>query len=355
MQIQRRLLATLAIVGAVLVFGCSGDATRTAGVQPPYSQIQTTLPPQTPTDDATATPEPQSPYSQLQTTLRSQRPTDGDKEIRRAAILALDEHLKNDYSRQDPDMIALYEDMMGFVEAEINEDVSTGVRIWSMYNHGYIVKTPSTVLAFDLVNGYSNWNYQIPDAVLQQIQVLFVTHRHRDHRDPSTTRDIATFGGEVVAPSEDEEELGYGTIYLSAGEELTVAGLHVKAFNGLHGSTPVRIYKVTTPEGLTIMHTGDNQTSDTLPEGETVDILLLNAWVNESGSASAIIGMRSCITRLAPRLTIPGHIQELNHDYDPSGVASRVPFEWPLAVDDVPLPGEVSVQIWGERYDFTTD
>ena len=52
---------------------------------------------------------------------------------------------------------------MGFVESEITEPVASGVRIWSMYNHGFIIKTPSTVLAFDLVHGYPPWDYQIPD------------------------------------------------------------------------------------------------------------------------------------------------------------------------------------------------
>jgi L-ascorbate metabolism protein UlaG (beta-lactamase superfamily) len=297
----------------------------------------------------------ESPYSQIQTILRSHPPCAGNKEIRRDAILALDEALKDDYARIDPHMQAFYKNMMGFVETEINEYVSAGVRIWSMYNHGYIVKTPSTVFAFDIVGGYSQWNYRIPDTILEQIQVLFVSHRHGDHRDESVTDDVVAFGGEVVAPSEDEETLGYGTIYLSPGEELTVAGLEVKAYGGLHGDTPVRIYEVTTPEGLTIMHTGDNQTSDTLPDGVTVDILFLNAWVNDSGAASAIDGMRNSINKLSPSLTIPGHIQELYHDYDLSNPATRVPFEWPLAVDDLLVPGEVSVQIWGERCDFPTE
>ena len=138
----------------------------------------------------------------------------------------------------------------------------------------------------------------------------------------------------------------------SADEELTLAGLHIKAYAGLHGDIPVRMYVVTTPEGLTIMHTGDNQTSETLPEGVKVDILLLNAWVNESGSDSPVDGMRNSINKLNPKLTILGHIQELGHVYDPSSITSRLSFEAPLAVDDGSLPGIVSVQVWGEHCDF---
>ncbi len=299
----------------------------------------------------TAQPDPQSPYFQIQTTLRSNPPCAGNKEMRKDAILSLDAYLKDDASRWSTEMSVLYGNMMGFVESEINEPVTSGVRIWSMYNHGFIVKTPSTVFAFDLVHGYPSWKYQIPDAILEQIQVLFISHKHDDHRDPTIIRAITDLGGEVVMPVE-EWLAGQDLVYLSADEEVTLAGLHIKAYDGLHGDIPVRMYVVTTPEGLTIMHTGDNQTSETLPDGVTVDILLLNAWVNESGSASPVDGMRNSINKLTPRLTILGHIQEMSHLYDPSDIKSRLSFEAPLAVDDGSLPGYVSVQVWGEHCDF---
>ena len=319
-------------------------------VQATILPTATAQPTQPPTEQPT---EPPNPYPQIQALLRSNPPCDGNQASRKDAILTLDETLKNDASRWDPGIIAFYENMIGFVESEINEPVLTGVRIWSMYNHGFIVKTPSTVFAFDLVHGYSSWDYRIPDSILRQIQVLFISHKHADHRDNSISHAILDFGGQVVAPLEDRL-IGYDMIYVSPGDELNVAGLHVKVYDGLHGGIPVRIFEVTTPEGLKIMHTGDNQTSETLPAGVKVDILLLNAWVNEDGSAPAITGVRNSINKLTPSLTILGHFQELSHDYDPSSNTSRLSFGSILAADDVPLPGEVSVQVWGERCDFST-
>ena len=358
MHKQKFILVNLVIIITILACGSSSNLIEITEPQSSQTQAtpileeesQPTLAP-TPTTQPT---EQESPYSQIETLLRSHSPCTGNKEIRKEAILALDEYLKNNLSTIDPDIEEFYENMMGYVKSEISEPVLTGVRIWSMYNHGYIVKTPSTTFAFDLIDGIRQWDYQIPDSILEQIQVLFVSHRHDDHRDLSVMNAIKGFSGEVVMPLEDKPG-DFGTIYLSPGQELTVTGLQVKAYDGLHGGIPVRIFQVTTPEGLTIIHTGDNQTSDTLPDGVTVDILLLNAWVNESGSVSAIVGMRNSINKLTPRLTIPGHIHELGHRYDPSDIKGRVPFEWPLAVDDVPLPGEVSVQIWGERCDFPTE
>ena len=110
-------------------------------------------------------------------------------------------------------MSTFYGNMMGFVESEINEPVTSGVRIWSMYNHGFIVKTPSTVFAFDLISGYPSWQYKIPDAILEQIQVLFISHRHDDHSDPTIINAIAGFGGQVVMPVEDKS-FSHDLVYL---------------------------------------------------------------------------------------------------------------------------------------------
>ena len=220
-----------------------------------------------------------------------------------------------------------------------------------MYNHGFIIKTPSTVFAFDLVNGYSGWDYQLPESILEQIDVLFISHSHGDHQEYSITRGIVDFGGEVVAPLENKS-VAFDIIYLAPNEEVMVSGLDVKAYDGLHGNLANRMYFVTTPEGITIMHTGDNQTSETLPVGVTVDILLLNAWVNESGFEPPTMGIKNSITKMNPKLTILGHIHELGHTYDPSSIYSRLPFEAPLAASEMDLPGEVVVQVWGEHCDF---
>ena len=295
--------------------------------------------------------DPQSPYLTIQTTLQSYPPCVTNNEMRRDAILELDDYLKDDSLNWRSDMVDFYSNMMGFVESEITEPVPSGVRIWSMYNHGFIIKTPDTMIAFDLVNGYEPWDYQIPDSILQQIQVLFISHRHEDHRDMGIIRKIKAFGGNVVVPVEDSLA-NNDLIGLSANEELTLDGLQIKAYDGLHADIPVRMFVVTTPDGITIMHTGDNQTSETLPDGLTVDILLLNAWINESGSASPMVGIQNSIGKLTPELTILGHIQELSHYYAPSDIRSRLSFEDALAVDTGLVPGYLSVQIWGERCDF---
>ncbi len=355
MNRKRVILSNSVII--IALFACGNFPGLTKTTEPQSSQTQAipsaeelSQPTILPTTSVQPTEQP-SPYSQIQATLRSHPPCEDDEEVRKEAILTLNEFLKSDSAPWDPEIIALYDNMIGYVESEIKEPVSSGMRIWLMYNHGFIVKTPSATFAFDLIHGYSSWNYRLPDAILDQIDVLFISHKHGDHREPTMIRDIEGFGGKVVAPLEDKL-IGYDLIYASPDEELAVAGLQVKAYEGWHGGPPVRMYKVTTPEGITIMHTGDNLSSETLPDGITVDILLLNAWVNESGSASALEGIPNSINKLTPSLTILGHIHELGHQYDPNDIKGRFPFDLPLALDDTLLPGEVSVQIWGEHCDF---
>jgi L-ascorbate metabolism protein UlaG (beta-lactamase superfamily) len=370
MRKQINFLVSLAIVLIIPACGSKPNLSGPSEPQPTETQAvpveeeqtqptllqatDTPLNPQSPifTIQVTDTPlDPQSPYSAIQATLRSYPPCAGNKEMRNAAILDLDAYLKDDSLNWRADMVDFYSNMIGFVEYEITEPVASGVRIWSMYNHGFIIKTPSTIFAFDLVHGYAPWDYQIPDSILEQVQVLFISHRHADHNDMGIIRAITAFGGKVVMPAEDSRA-NKELVGLSADEETTLAGLQIKAYDGLHADIPVRMFVVTTPEGLTIMHTGDNQTSETLPEGLAVDILLLNAWVNESGSASPIIGMHNSIKKLSPELTILGHIQELSHFYAPSDVKSRLSFEAPLAADNGLLPGYLSVQVWGEQCNF---
>jgi L-ascorbate metabolism protein UlaG (beta-lactamase superfamily) len=283
---------------------------------------------------------------EIKTNLVNNPPNSGDLIIREETILALDNILKNDSSRTSTQMQNFYSSMMEKMSQELHESASTA-SIWVMYNHGVIIKTPEIIFAFDLVPGYKGWSSSLlPSEIISKINVLFINHRHGDHYNSSITSTVTDNGGYVVVPSEDS---WMGNIALSPNDTLTLMGLKIKAHDGLH-SVPIRIYEVTTPSGLKIVHTGDNQTSESLPEIDEVDILLLNAWVNESGSSSAVIGMKNSLSKLNPFIMIPGHIQELGHDFNPDEPASRVPYKWAFEVVDEPINSDVMVMAWGELY-----
>ena len=284
---------------------------------------------------------------QIQTNLLTNPPNTGNPNLREVTILDLDNILKHDSSRTSQDVRDFYNFMMAKVSSELQDTVITDISIWMMYNHGIVIKSPQVVFAFDLVDGYSGWTQQLPSELITQIDVLFVSHQHMDHYDYSIANTVIANGGNVVVPSEDTYVTG--SIPMAPGDSIMISGLYIKAHYGLH-STALRIFEVTTATGFKILHTGDNQTSNVLPIVENIDVLLLNAWVNESGLTSAVIGMRNCINALNPVVMIPGHIQELAHAYNPGNPTSRVPYEWAYEVDDVLLNSDVEVMAWGERY-----
>jgi hypothetical protein len=267
-------------------------------------------------------------YDEIRDVLHANPPTTGDPAMREEAILQLDAYLKLpgapapyylDYQK-------FVTDMMADLAEEVALPVPSGARIWHMYNHGYIVKTPSITLSFDLVDPYPyKGGYILPTSLLEQIDVAFVSHTHYDHWGPRDMQ-IASLGGELVTSET-----------LPAGSQATIRGLDVATYFGPHDGLN-NIYHVTTPEGLTIMHTGDTDDPRYLPDDVPTDILLINTWM---------YGILDGINRVEPDLTIPGHIQELSHD-----TSSRVPYEGALRIDDVPIPGSVSVMVPGEHYDY---
>jgi len=153
---------------------------------------------------------------------------------------------------------------------------------------------------------------------------------------------VQSNGGNVVVPA---ERTFLGNVYMAAGDTITLNGLRVKAHDGLH-STPVRIFEVTTPGGLRFLHTGDNQTSTTLPSVDGVDVLFLNAWVNESGQVPFGGGIPLSMAKIHPKNMIPGHIRELNHDY-------RTNMTYPSTysyIDERAIP-----MVWGESFSITKE
>ena len=81
---------------------------------------------------------------------------------------------------------------------------------------------------------------------------------------------------------------------------------------------------------------GDNQTSETLPNVSNIDVLLLNAWINESGAVHWIEGARIAINKMKANVTLPGHILELGH----LNSGNAVPYRDPIASDNGTLASE---------------
>jgi hypothetical protein len=187
----------------------------------------------------------------------------GPNSARDTAITQFDALLwATDATRTTPsEVIDYYQASMARVVTELAQPVTSGFRVWAMYNHGFIVKTASTTIAFDLVEGKSSfngpaWTVQLPQA---------------------------------------------------------------------------------------------------LPVLAGVELLLLNGWINESGSASNLTDMKSSLDKLRPDVMVPGHFEELSHVASDANVTRDGRYRF---LDALPLQNsalgrsKTVVLTWGERLDY---
>jgi L-ascorbate metabolism protein UlaG (beta-lactamase superfamily) len=247
--------------------------------------------------------------------------------------------------------------------------VEKGVRIWKIYDMAFIARTKSVTIAFDLVSGITSGSPDFAMSVEQverlarQCDVLLITHRHYDHADKAVAQQFISLGLPVVAnESVWKNDSIYSQItHLERNSEkmqklnFKNKTLDIVVFPGhqLKGIDN-NVYLVTTPEDITLAHTGDQINEgdfmidwnwiDKVAENHTVDVLMPIAWTMD---------IMRIVKGFNPKLVMPGHEIEMGHT-----VWDRLPF-WG---DDEYLKlnyGElkkskypVVVTVWGESYQY---
>jgi hypothetical protein len=284
-------------------------------------------------------------FTEIRENLLMHRPQTGDQEIRKNSICSIDELVSGYYAQQHDEIYKFYRLMTEKAMIEIrNEKVEEGATVWQIYNHGFIVKTPTVLLGFDLYDYYgSSANLKNLADILN---VMFISHNHSDHLCPELEQAMVNRNKPVIRNV--NPAMTHVSTTINLGDSINELNLIVTQHTGLH-SIATQMFEVVTPEGIRIFHTGDNQTSETLPVIPDVDILLLNAWVNESGSTSSIEGSRNAINKIKPKVTLPGHILELGHVLSGS---YTVFYSDAFVVNDIDLGCDYYVLAWGERYHF---
>ena len=241
-------------------------------------------------------------------------------------------------------------------------EVSEGCMIWKMYDHGFIIRTPDHTVAFDLIRGYSAGaeGFPVSDKLIEQVtdqcDILFITHRHKDHADKTVANYFLKAGKPVVAPESvwNGEPIFAKITHLNPtvdkiqqvnlkGEK---NGLDVVVYPGHQGDTPNNVYLIKFSDELSICHTGDQYNSDDfawidkVSESYDVNVLMPNCWTQD-------------IERVAegfkPGLIITGHENELGHTID-----HREPY-W-LSYDRLSKIGVPFLMMtWGESFYYRTN
>ena len=251
-----------------------------------------------------------------------------------------------------------------------NTKVDHGVRIWKLYNMAFIARTKSVTIAFDLVSGITSGSENFAmthtqlEHLVKQCDVLLITHRHQDHAEKEIVQRFIESGKPVVAPEQafindpvfsqinhperSFERIQELKLQQNNLELVVLPGHQMKA-------TDNNCYLVTTPEGITIGHIGDQiNEGDFISDYEWIDkvsskykveILISNCWTND---------IYRIVKGFDPQLVMPGHELELGHP-----VWDRVPYwgdEQYLELNYSKLKGSkypVVVTIWGESFHYS--
>ena len=248
--------------------------------------------------------------------------------------------------------------------------VENGAKIWKVYNMGFIVRTKSVTLAFDIVRGATSGSADFTlstdemDRIVKQCDVLFISHKHADHADKEVAEDFIRLGRPVVAPEQvwkDDPVFSLITHLDRTPEKVQKLKLSdnfvldVIIYPGHQlRSADNNVALVNTPEGITVAHLGDQINEgdfmidydwiDKIAQNHHVDILMPNAWTMD---------ISRIVRGFNPELVVPGHELELGHT-----VWDRLPY-WgddeylELNYSELKASGyPVLVMVWGESYQY---
>lgn len=255
--------------------------------------------------------------------------------VRRAALIRLDDIL---HIESAPRKTLVQEYYRARLEAAVREieqtKVTGGMRIWKLYNHGFLIRTREASFTIDIVPGPPrNPAFAVSKALLERLaaqsDALFISHAHDDHANPEVARLFLDHGKPAVAPEglwSGIPDLASRLTYPKRSTGVThsipvragAATLKAVAYPGHQGKDLIdNVYLITTPDGFTVVHTGD-QSGFEGPGGDFdwiaqvgrdhhVDVLLPNCWTNSLGRF---------VRGVNPELVITGHENEMSHTVD---------------------------------------
>ena len=250
---------------------------------------------------------------------------------RRTALMLLDGVLHDVYAPQRPPVQLFFNTRMKKAIEEIEQtEITNGASIWKLYNHGFVIRTKSVTIGFDLIRGKSAnaEGFAVSEdymgRLIKQCDVLFISHIHGDHAEEWVAQSFIDQGKPVVAPPEVWKDKTINklithlervphtlqTLPVQDGKQI----LKVVVYPGHQGEDiENNVPLVITPEGLSFSQMGDQSNSndfewiDEVGNNHVVDVLMPNCWTTD-------------IVRVAkgfnPAVIITGHENEMGHTID---------------------------------------
>ena len=338
-------------------------------------------------DDAFLNRQAAALLADVAETLGKVKPSAPEPRERYLALRLLDAVFHDMYAPNRPPVQEFFHKRMEQATAEIETTkVDKGAMIWKLYNHGFVLRTHSVTLAFDLNPGPRGFRvisptgqnatapcpgFPVSDGIMARIadqcDVLFISHAHGDHAVESVAREFIQRGKPVVAPdtvfagAPIHEKITHMKREAHALQTLSIQGgkieLRVVIYPGQQyqdKGTPNNVSLVFTPEGLSFAHNGD-QINDPYPEYQEdyawidkvhehhkVDVYMTNCWGND---------LFRDVRGFDPKLVLPGHENEMGHP-----LWDRVPYWGDSEYLRITYPQlkaskyPVVVMTWGESY-----
>lgn len=245
---------------------------------------------------------------------------------RKAALYLMDAVLHDTRMDGSPVLSQFIEGRYETILQDMKQPLKKGIKIYKLYNDGFIVKSKSVTVAWDIVRGpkMKETPRLISDATIQklvdQCDILFLSHNHGDHVDKGVLDMFIAADKPIVAPTDVLKN--NGKIIHTRSEKIveksfTAANgveLHTTILPGHQDQMMNNIYVVTTPEGYTFTQTGDQWNkedllwlSDVHKHIKPVDVLIINCWAND---------LPATVEGFNPKLVLSGHENELGHTID---------------------------------------
>ncbi len=283
-------------------------------------------------------------------TIEEYPPVEGQPLMRKLALYNLDAILhETEYDKS----AVLQEFMTTRIKSaleKMSHPVNKGMEIYKLYNHGFVVRTNTVTLAFDLYRGDSLISDSLMQAVVDKCDIMFISHLHGDHADFQVAEMFIKEGKPVWGPTnlwEDNKDIHHIRTKKVEEEAVSVNGksLVVKIFPGRQDDLQNNIYNVVTPEGFSIVHTGDQYNKNDMgwiaqmkKQVSGLDVLLVNCWT---------LDFKEFVEGFDPRLVITGHENEMGHTID-----HREPY-WLSFQKLSQINSPYVLMTWGECYEYT--
>lgn len=282
--------------------------------------------------------------------------TEAPSQARKAALYLLDQMFHDTRLDNSPMVSQFLDGRMMMVLDDLKQPLKKGMKVYKLYNDGWIIRTPKVTIGWDIYRGRKVKDSErrlmsdsIATALADACDIMFLTHNHPDHVDPFVVDRLVATGKPVIAPTEilpDKEGVTHTRkeeIWKETFKAANGAKLKATVIPGHQDHLQNNIYVVTTPDGYTVSSTGDQWLKSDLDmvlnlQGKItpVDVFMPICWAAKLAEMCQSFGSKVVLT---------GHENELGDHTIDHREAYWLSYN---KLEDFPIPN--SLMTWGECF-----